>query len=49
MECPVCGNKQIRKLGKSEYSKNSIAYCRRCKHEIVVDIEEGKCFLGHGQ
>jgi len=38
--------KQIR---PDTYSRNDVIYCRICKTEYIVDIDEGKCYLSRGQ
>lgn len=44
--CPVCGHGKILKLTEQTRAAGLVLFCRRCKHESVVDIVPGGG--GHG-
>ena len=43
--CPVCRqNRKLQPVTPETRATRLPVYCRRCKHRIVVDIENGLCF-----
>ena len=48
--CPTCGrNAHMKQIRPDTYSRNDVIFCRICKTEYIVDIDEGKCYLSRGQ
>ena len=48
--CPVClRNKHLKRIGHNERGENIVCYCRSCKQETVVDIEQGQCYMSRSQ
>ena len=48
--CPICRqNKRMMKINPDTSAHRAVAYCRRCKAEIIVDIDEGQCFESRSQ
>lgn len=48
--CPSClKNKQVMKISPDTVAWRVVAYCRTCKTEHIVDIEQGRCFKSRGQ
>ncbi len=41
--CPVCGNRMSLKVLPSTSGKNIPSFCRKCKTEIILDIDRGQC------
>ena len=39
--CPVCRGGKVLKLGAETRAQCLTVYCRRCKHESVVDVVAG--------
>ncbi len=43
--CPVCKrNRKLLQIDPATQAKHLVVYCRDCKSEIIVDIDEGQCF-----
>lgn len=42
--CPSCERQKVLQLRPDTSAKNLIVYCRYCRTETVVDIEQGQCF-----
>lgn len=42
--CPVCRSKMTPKVLPVTSGRNVPAFCRRCKSEILLDIDRGQCF-----
>lgn len=47
--CPYCRAGKLQRIRPETRASRLQIYCRKCKHEILVDIEEGKCFQSQGQ
>lgn len=39
MRCPKCGNEHFIKVSKETRIYKFPAYCKRCKKEIVINVE----------
>ncbi len=42
--CPACGRQKVLQVRPDTSAKNLIVYCRMCREESMVDIEQGQCF-----
>jgi hypothetical protein len=42
-------NKQVMKIHQDTVGRRVVAFCRTCKTEHIVDIEQGQCFKSQGQ
>lgn len=42
--CPFCRRRKILQVRPETTAKNLIVYCRDCRTETMVDIEQGQCF-----
>ena len=43
--CPTClRNRRVMKINPDTEAHNVVAFCRACKTENIVDIEQGQCF-----
>ena len=43
--CPRCRrNKRLMKINPDTEARGVVAFCRDCKSEILIDIEQGQCF-----
>lgn len=42
--CPACRRRKILQIRPDTSAKNLIVYCRDCRRESVVNIEQGQCF-----
>lgn len=46
--CPRCRslerNSKLQRIDRETTAQNIPMYCRKCKIEIIVDIEAGQCF-----
>lgn len=50
LPCPHCRqNKRLIQVRPETKAERLILYCRFCKTETKVDIEQGKCFESCGQ
>ncbi|MBE5846233.1 MAG: conjugal transfer protein [Lachnospiraceae bacterium] len=38
-ECPICGNPHLLKYREDTVLINFPAYCKLCKHEVIITIE----------
>lgn len=48
--CPTCKvNKRLMKINPDTVARRAVAYCRSCKTEHIVDIEQGQCFESRSQ
>lgn len=48
--CPRCRqNNRVMKINPDTTARHAVAFCRRCKAEIIVDISEGQCFESRSQ
>ena len=43
--CPICHTKTGQEIRKSTTAKNLPVYCRQCKNQTLVNIENGQCSL----
>ena len=41
--CPICRGRMTPKILANTSGRNIPAFCRRCKNEILLDIERGQC------
>ena len=42
-------NKRLMKINPDTVARRVVAYCRDCKTENIVDIEQGQCFESRSQ
>ena len=42
--CPSCRRRKVLQVRPDTTAKNLIVYCRDCRTETMVDIEQGQCF-----
>ncbi|MCR1907066.1 cysteine-rich KTR domain-containing protein [Intestinimonas butyriciproducens] len=42
--CPSCRRRKVLQVRPDTSAKNLIVYCRDCRTETMVDIEQGQCF-----
>lgn len=49
LECPYCKASKIQRVRPETVAKRLQVYCRKCKHEIIVDMQAGQCYLSRGQ
>lgn len=48
--CPRCRrNKQLYKIHPGDEAKRVTLYCRDCKQEIPIIIDQGQCFESRSQ
>ena len=48
--CPTCKrNGQVMRIPSYTKATRAIAYCRSCKTEHEIDIEEGRCYMSQSQ
>lgn len=48
--CPICRqNRKLLQIAPETRAKNLILFCRMCKNECEVDIDEGQCFESRSQ
>ena len=43
MVCPYCGNRKAQRINLDTEAHALPVYCRKCGHEIQVDIHRGQC------
>lgn len=41
--CPVCKAKKIQRILPSSEGRSIPVYCRRCKMQMLIDIDQGQC------
>lgn len=41
--CPFCGNPKVQRVDLKTDALSLPVFCRKCKHEIVIDIRRGQC------
>lgn len=41
--CPFCGNKKAQRIDLKTEARSLPVYCRKCGHEILIDIHRGQC------
>ena len=50
LTCPSCRrNKRLLKIDPDTKAERLRVYCRDCKTEHIVDIDEGQCFESRSQ
>lgn len=49
LECPYCKASKIQRVRPETVAKRLQVYCRKCKHEILVDMQSGQCYMSRGQ
>lgn len=51
--CPTCLacrlNKRLMKINLDTEAHRVVVFCRTCKTEYIVDIEQGQCFKSRSQ
>ena len=48
--CPTCKrNKRLLKISPQTEASGLVVFCRDCKTEHVVNIEQGQCFESRSQ
>lgn len=47
--CPTCRKRMSPKILLTTAGKDIVLFCRLCKEEIIVDIEQGQRLKGRGQ
>ena len=48
--CPTCRrNRRIMKINPDTVAHKLVIYCRDCKTEHIVDIDQGQCFESRSQ
>jgi len=40
--CPVCGWDRVQRIAPDTEAKNFPLWCRKCKHETIVNIEQSQ-------
>lgn len=46
--CPYCHRWKLLRIWPETQAKNLQVFCRSCRREIIVDINQGECLKGHG-
>lgn len=41
--CPFCGNRKTQRVDLRTEARALPVYCRKCSHEILIDIHRGQC------
>lgn len=50
LQCPVCRrNKRLHKIDPETTAKRLPVFCRDCKTELLIDINEGQCWMSRSQ
>ena len=49
LECPYCRASRLQRIWPETEAKHLQVFCRRCKHEMIVNISGGQCYLSRGQ
>lgn len=48
--CPICGrNHKLLRIDPETRAKHLAVWCRDCKSEIILDIDQGQCFESRSQ
>lgn len=48
--CPTCRrNRRLLQINPDTVATHLVVFCRDCKHEHIVDIEQGQCFESRSQ
>ena len=43
LQCPYCGNRKLLRVAPTTEARALPVYCRKCSHEILIDIHRGQC------
>ena len=47
--CPICRrNRRVLRVLPDTRAENLQVFCRTCKNEIIVNIENGECYKSRG-
>lgn len=49
LECPYCKASRVQRVRQETVARGLQVFCRKCKHEIIVDMQSGQCYLSRGQ
>lgn len=49
LECPYCKASRVQRVRRDTEAKRLQVYCRKCKHEMIVDMQSGQCYMSRGQ
>ena len=51
LQCPStgCRNRRLIQVPHDAFASRLVVYCRECKREFIVDMDEGQCFESRGQ
>ncbi len=49
LECPYCKASRLQRVRQDTEAKRLQVYCRKCKHELIVDMQAGQCYMSRGQ
>lgn len=49
LECPYCRATRLLRVWPQTEAKHLQVFCRRCKHEMIIDIDKGQCYMSRGQ
>lgn len=44
LECPICHRNRLKRVAPDESGERILIFCRYCKSEIRIDIDQGQCF-----
>lgn len=48
--CPYCRrNRKVKRIDAAEYGERILVYCRECRREFRIDIDEGQSFESRSQ
>ena len=48
--CPTCRrNKRLMRISPETTAQHAIVYCRDCKTEHMIDIQQGQCYESRSQ
>lgn len=47
--CPQCGYRRLKRVFPDEVGERISVFCRDCKNEIRIDINQGRCFESRGR
>ena len=48
--CPICRrNKRLMRIDPQTRAVHLAVWCRDCKSEIILDIDQGQCFESRSQ
>lgn len=42
IKCPYCSSRRLLRLLPETSARNLAVYCRHCRHEVVLNIEEAR-------